>query len=135
MRSALLFLSSIASTMGYFVPLCNYNLYGQYVCYPPPPPAQYFDFVRDVQQHQYNGMNANLQFYQNWQSDVLQHQTDYANRFPWLTNNPFVQHQQTLQKEWLEYYQGFQQGQLDRAHENEQNRLNHNEAVSESLSG
>ena len=135
MLSALLFMSSIASTMGYFGPVCNYNLFGQYFCYPSPPPQQYFDFARNVQQDHYGLLNTNLQFNQNFQNDILKHQTDYANQFPWLANNPFVQHQQQLQKEWVDYYQGFHQGQLDRAFENQQNRLNHDEAVSESLSG
>lgn len=136
MRSSLLFLSSIASSMGYFVPLCHYDYFGQYVC---PPPQSYYDSVRIFNQNYQNAINTNVEQVQQWQQNVLQNQIDYTNQFPWLASNPFIERQQTLQKEWLDYYQGFQRGVLNRPFENHENFLKHQEAVSErqreSLSG
>ena len=136
MRSSLLFLSSIASSMGYFVPLCHFDYFGQYVCFPP---QSYFDSVRAFNQNYENVVNADVNHIQQWQQNGLQHQIDYTNHFPWLASNPFIEHQQTLQKEWLDYYQGFQRGVFEREFENRENRLKHQEAVSnqqrETLSG
>jgi len=136
MRSSLLFLSSIASTLGYFVPLCHYNFFGQYVCFPP---QEYFDSIHAYDQIYQTVVNKNVQNLHQWQQNVLQQQIDTTNQFPWLANNPFIQHQQTLQKEWLDYYQGFQQGVIERNFQNHENRLKYQEDVSkqqhETLSG
>ena len=137
MRSSLLFLGSIASSLGYIVPLCHYNVFGQYLCYPPP--QSYFDSIRAIDQSYQGVVNTNVEQAQQWQQTVLQHQFDYVNQFPWLANNPFIEHQQTLQKEWFDYYQEFQRGVINRQFENHENFLKQQEAVSnqqrESLSG
>lgn len=139
MRSSLLLLSSIVSSMGYFIPLCHYDYLGQYVCFPQPPPQSYYNTIRSFDQTYQGAVNSNVEQVQQWQQNVLKHQVDYTNHFPWLASNPFIEHQQTLQKEWLDYYQGFQRGVIDREFENHENRLNHQEAISnqqrESLSG
>lgn len=123
-------LTLVSSVRAFVLPFCNFDHYGRYICHPLLPQPTYYDRLKQNNLEFQSYVTRDVNNYYDWAQNILKNQIDYQNQFPWLANDPYIQHNQLQRKNILDYNQEFMSGAIEHNFKAQNSFINHDAEIS-----